>query len=129
MGLTIKRWLSIRVIVLIDAVILTFPLKVLDKLQTKDKVSSLPLLNSLCGELLNQEMNFFVENIAAQAHKKHSLLIFAGFAGGSERYASQDDLASESPRQPASGTKPVGLFRGKSFMEHSLERYHAAVVR
>ena len=92
-------------------------------------MSSLPLINSLCGDLLNQEMNFFVENIAAQAHKKQGLLIFAGSVGGSEHSASQDNLASESSHRPASGNKHVGLFRGKSFLEHPLERYHAAVIR
>lgn len=74
-------------------------------------------------------MNFFVENIAAQAHKKQGLLIFAGSVGGSEHSASQDNLASESSHRPASGNKHVGLFRGKSFLEHPLERYHAAVIR
>ncbi|KAK7099790.1 ciliogenesis and planar polarity effector 1-like [Littorina saxatilis] len=103
--------------------------KVLDKLQTKDKASSLPLLTSMCGELINQEMNFFVKNIAAQAHKRHDLLILAGSVAGSEHYASQDDLASESRRQSRPGAEPAGLFRGKSILDHSLERYHASVVR
>ncbi|KAL8600713.1 hypothetical protein ACOMHN_057303 [Nucella lapillus] len=103
--------------------------KVLDKAQTKDRASSLPLLNCLCGDLLNQEMDFFVEHVAAQAHKKQGLLILAGGVAGSGHYASQDDLASESRRVSQTQGRPVGLYRGKSFLGYSLERDHAAVVR
>nr|KAG5702204.1 hypothetical protein BaRGS_033916 [Batillaria attramentaria] len=99
--------------------------KILDKLQTKDKASSLPLLRCLCEDLVNQEMNFFVENVAAQAHKKQGLVILAG---GSEHYASHDDLAAEQ-RHARFAKKPAGLFRGRSIMDYSPERDHAAVMR
>jgi hypothetical protein len=113
--------------------------QVMDKLKTKDRASSLPLLNCLCADLVNQEMNFFVENVASQAHKKPGLHILAGPYGGSEyggsQYGgSQDDLAGPSTsyasvKQVSQSQRPTGLFRGKSIMEHPLERYHAAVVR
>ncbi|XP_076463357.1 uncharacterized protein LOC143295514 isoform X2 [Babylonia areolata] len=101
--------------------------KVLDKAKTKDRASSLPLLNCLCKDLLSQEMDYFVENVAAQAHRKHGLLILAGSV---DHYASQDDLNSEGKQQaPQHGGRPTGLFRGKSFLGGTLERYHAAVTR
>nr|KAG5696350.1 hypothetical protein BaRGS_028345 [Batillaria attramentaria] len=100
--------------------------KILDKLQTKDKASSLPLLRCLCEDLVNQEMNFFVENVAAQAHKKQGLVILAG---GLEHYASHDDLAAEQRHAQRFANKPAGLFRGRSIMDYSPERDHAAVTR
>ena len=102
----------------------------LDRAQTQDKASSLPLLNALCGDLLHQEMAFFVDNVAARAHRKHDLLIFAR----PEQRASRDDLRAgqgegEEDSRSGGGAKPPGLFRGKSLLDHPLERVHAAVTR
>lgn len=96
--------------------------KVLEKQESKDRISCLPLLNCLCGDLVNQEMNFFVESVAAQAHMKQS----HRSTSKSTHHVYQNKTAAESHPVQASG--PTGFFREGKVFDCPPERVHALVI-
>lgn len=103
--------------------------KVLDKLQSEDKISTSPLLKCLCKNMCKQEINYFVEHIAAKVHKGQGLAILCGSIPRNGHFASQDDAPSDSRPLPQSASRPAGLFRYGIRYNHSPERIHAAVMR
>ncbi|GFO21000.1 hypothetical protein PoB_004750500 [Plakobranchus ocellatus] len=121
--------------------------KVLEVMAGKDKTSAQPFLRSFARDIVDREMLFFVQRVAGTAHKKpQGLAVITGRAaqgGGQDTAASFSShpkrmrghsvpgrtsgrLGDEDAGQ-IRGSRPVGLFRGKSMVETTLERSHACV--
>ena len=123
--------------------------KVLEVMASKDKMCAQPFLRSFARDIVDREMLFFVQRVAGTAHKKpRGLAVLAG--GDSALPGVQDSPVFGHPNRArgrsvpgrtsgradtteeggqAVGRRPVGLFRGKSMVETSLERDHACVKR
>ncbi|KAK3763619.1 hypothetical protein RRG08_057041 [Elysia crispata] len=123
--------------------------KVLDVMAGKDKKYAQPFLRSFARDIVDREMLFFVQRVAGSAHRKmQGLAVLAGGGrahpnvhdspghGQSKRSRRRSVSGRTSGRAdigedggPAAGSRPVGLFRGKSMVETPLERSHACVKR